>query len=87
MIITCASCLTKFNLDESRISSKGAKVRCSRCRHVFRISPTPEKEEGTFDYGDDHEDLTERQREAPAPLQIEEPSPEPEEKEKEKHAS
>jgi predicted Zn finger-like uncharacterized protein len=42
MIITCASCLTKFNLDDSRIPAKGAKVRCSRCRHVFYVAPRPE---------------------------------------------
>jgi len=42
MIITCASCLTKFNLDDSRIPAKGAKVRCSRCRHVFYVSPPVE---------------------------------------------
>ena len=39
MIVTCASCLTKFNLDDSKISSKGTKVRCSRCQHVFYIVP------------------------------------------------
>jgi hypothetical protein len=33
-------------LDESKIPAKGAKVRCSRCRHVFFIvPPTEEKEE------------------------------------------
>jgi predicted Zn finger-like uncharacterized protein len=42
MIITCASCLTKFNLDDSRIPAAGAKVRCSRCRHVFYVSPPAE---------------------------------------------
>ncbi|MGD0915762.1 MAG: zinc-ribbon domain-containing protein [Thermodesulfobacteriota bacterium] len=45
MIVTCASCLTKFNLDNSRIPSKGTKVRCSRCRHVFFIVPPPETRE------------------------------------------
>jgi len=45
MIVTCASCLTKFNLDESKIPAKGAKVRCSRCRHVFFIVPPTEKKE------------------------------------------
>ena len=42
MIITCASCLTKFNLDDSRIQTKGIKVRCSRCKHVFYVVPPPE---------------------------------------------
>ena len=46
MIITCASCLTKFNLDDSKISLKGAKVRCSRCQYVFFVtSPLDQKEE------------------------------------------
>jgi predicted Zn finger-like uncharacterized protein len=42
MIITCASCLTKFNLDDSRIQAKGIKVRCSRCKHIFYVVPPPE---------------------------------------------
>ena len=46
MIVTCASCLTKFNLDDSRVPPKGAKVRCSRCKHVFFVPPpAPQKEE------------------------------------------
>jgi len=52
MIITCASCLTKFNLDDSKISSKGANVRCSRCQHVFFIVPPPAtKKEVEEDFG------------------------------------
>jgi len=39
MIVTCASCLTKFKLDDSRIPAKGTKVRCSRCQHVFMVAP------------------------------------------------
>jgi len=45
MIITCASCLTKFNLDDSRIQAKGIKVRCSRCKHLFYVVPPPETKE------------------------------------------
>lgn len=45
MIITCTSCLTKYHLDDSRISPKGSKVRCSRCQHVFYIVPPPETKE------------------------------------------
>ena len=45
MIVTCASCLTKFSLDESKIPAKGAKVRCSRCQHVFFIVPPTESKE------------------------------------------
>jgi predicted Zn finger-like uncharacterized protein len=51
MIVTCASCLTKYELDDSRISEKGAKVRCSRCKHVFYVALPPEtKEEVTENF-------------------------------------
>lgn len=51
MIITCASCLTKYELNDSRISDKGAKVRCSRCKHVFYVVLPPEtKEEVTENF-------------------------------------
>ena len=42
MIVTCASCMTKFSLDESKIPAKGAKVRCSKCQHVFFVVPPTE---------------------------------------------
>lgn len=45
MIVTCASCLTKYHLDDSRVSEKGAKVRCSRCKHVFYVVLPPETKE------------------------------------------
>jgi predicted Zn finger-like uncharacterized protein len=61
MIVTCASCLTKYQLDDSRISEKGAKVRCSRCKHVFYVVLPPEtKEEVTENFesfAKYHEDL------------------------------
>ena len=41
MIVTCGSCLTKFRLDDSKISTKGTKVRCSRCQHTFLVMPPP----------------------------------------------
>lgn len=37
MIVECAECGTRFNLDESRLRGDSAKVRCSKCRHVFMI--------------------------------------------------
>jgi predicted Zn finger-like uncharacterized protein len=61
MIITCASCLTKFKLDDSRISQKGVKVRCSRCHHVFYVVPPPETREEVMEnfesFAKYHEDL------------------------------
>jgi len=63
MIITCASCLTKFNLDDSRISAEGVKVRCSRCKHVFFVVPPPETKEEIIEnfesFAKFHEDLME----------------------------
>jgi predicted Zn finger-like uncharacterized protein len=63
MIITCASCLTKFNLDDSRIPAKGIKVRCSRCKHVFYVVPPPETKEeaieGFESFAKYHEELME----------------------------
>ena len=61
MIITCASCLTKFNLDDARIPQKGVKVRCSRCQQVFYVVPPPETKkevmEGFESFAKYHEDL------------------------------
>ena len=63
MIITCASCLTKFNLDDSRIQGKGIKVRCSRCKHLFYVVPPPETKEeiieGAESFAKYHADLME----------------------------
>lgn len=51
MIVTCASCLTKFNLEDSKVPAHGAKVRCSRCKHVFFVPPpVPPKEEVVEDF-------------------------------------
>jgi predicted Zn finger-like uncharacterized protein len=45
MVVTCASCLTKFNLDDAKIPPHGVKVRCSRCKNVFYVVPPPETKE------------------------------------------
>ncbi|MDD2580515.1 MAG: DUF3426 domain-containing protein [Desulfuromonadaceae bacterium] len=37
MIIQCAKCQARFRLDDSRVTDKGVKVRCTRCKHVFRV--------------------------------------------------
>lgn len=41
MIVTCEQCSRRFHLDESRIPPSGSKVRCSRCKHVFKVFPPP----------------------------------------------
>jgi len=42
VIITCEQCQTQFQLDESRIPERGARVRCSRCEHAFFVKPVSE---------------------------------------------
>jgi hypothetical protein len=48
-------------LDDSRISAKGVKVRCSRCKHVFYVVPPPETKEEIIEdfqsFAKYHEDL------------------------------
>ena len=79
MIVTCASCLTKFNLEDSKIPARGAKVRCSRCKHVFYIPPpTAKKEEIVEDFESfarAHEELIEPGQKRAASV----PKPAPEE--------
>ncbi len=77
MIITCASCLTKFNLDDSRIQAKGIKVRCSRCKHTFYVVPPPETKEEIIENAESfakyHADLMEpgeRKEEAPSEPEV-----------------
>lgn len=37
MIIQCEQCRTKFKLDDERITERGVRVRCAKCRHVFTV--------------------------------------------------
>lgn len=39
MIIPCKSCQSTFRLNSSLIKSDGTRVRCSRCREVFKVYP------------------------------------------------
>ena len=50
MIIQCEKCKTKFRLDDSRVNDKGVKVRCTKCKHVFRVQKD-EQEAGFLDQG------------------------------------
>ncbi|MEF2231747.1 MAG: zinc-ribbon domain-containing protein, partial [Pseudodesulfovibrio sp.] len=46
MIVTCPNCQTKYNLPDAKVPPGGAKVKCSKCAHVFKAEPpsTPEEE-------------------------------------------
>ncbi len=37
MIVTCERCASQFQLDETKIPSKGVRLRCSRCEHSFFV--------------------------------------------------
>lgn len=45
MLIACPSCKTKFSFDEQKVGTEGVKLRCSKCRTIFRVvrkaSPPP----------------------------------------------
>ncbi len=38
MVIVCPECTTKFRINPERIPDSGAKVRCARCRTVFKAT-------------------------------------------------
>lgn len=45
MVIQCEKCQTRFKLNKDKIPVQGAKVRCAKCRHIFKVSrPQPELE-------------------------------------------
>ena len=37
MIVQCDQCNAKFRLDDSKVKDGGAKVRCSKCKHIFIV--------------------------------------------------
>jgi predicted Zn finger-like uncharacterized protein len=42
MIVECSHCQTKFNLPDDKIKPGGVKIRCTRCKNVFEVSPPSE---------------------------------------------
>ncbi len=38
MIITCEQCQAQFQLPDERLPQKGARVRCSKCKHAFFVA-------------------------------------------------
>ncbi|MFZ5475136.1 MAG: zinc-ribbon domain-containing protein [Myxococcota bacterium] len=37
MIVTCESCKSRYKLDDAKITGRGAKITCPRCKHVFVV--------------------------------------------------
>jgi predicted Zn finger-like uncharacterized protein len=49
MIVTCPQCQTRFRIPDDKVTAKGVKVRCTRCRHTFRVSRPAEPQESSED--------------------------------------
>ena len=45
MIVTCPNCETSYNLPDEKVPASGAKVKCSKCAHVFKVEPPASPEE------------------------------------------
>ena len=39
MIVECEICQTKYNIEDSKITPQGVRVRCSKCKQVFSVKP------------------------------------------------
>ncbi len=39
MIVECSHCNTKFNLPDDKVKPEGVKIRCTRCKNVFTVTP------------------------------------------------
>jgi predicted Zn finger-like uncharacterized protein len=70
MIVACQQCGTRFTLDESLIAGNIAKVRCSRCQHVFTVEPPGGSER--------LEEPADREEEKPEADDLTAPGPRPE---------
>jgi predicted Zn finger-like uncharacterized protein len=43
LIVSCESCKSRYKLDDSKVSGRGAKITCPKCKHVFVVySNAPE---------------------------------------------
>ncbi len=39
MIVTCDGCRTKYLLSDDKVPERGIRVRCPKCRYVWRLMP------------------------------------------------
>ncbi|NJL60346.1 MAG: hypothetical protein HC887_12655 [Desulfobacteraceae bacterium] len=39
MIVKCEKCQTAYNLKDDMIRPGGSNLRCSNCKHVFKVIP------------------------------------------------
>ncbi|HEY3308991.1 MAG TPA: DUF3426 domain-containing protein [Desulfuromonadaceae bacterium] len=64
MIIQCEQCQTKFKLDDAKVTDKGVKVRCAKCKHVFTVKKEQSEAEPGQDFGALLDDASSGQGEA-----------------------
>lgn len=38
MLIVCPSCKAKFSFDDTKVGAEGIKLRCSKCRAIFKVT-------------------------------------------------
>lgn len=41
MLIVCPGCKTRFSLDEGKVGAEGIKLRCNKCRAIFKVVRKP----------------------------------------------
>lgn len=52
MIVQCEACQTRFRLADEKVKPGGIRVRCSKCKEVFTVTPPkPEPVEEAVDFG------------------------------------
>ncbi len=37
MIVSCESCKSRYKLDDAKVTGRGAKITCPKCKHVFVV--------------------------------------------------
>jgi predicted Zn finger-like uncharacterized protein len=73
MIIECQTCHARFRLDESRITGRGARVKCRKCGESIVVlkdsspPPTPPGGDGFFDLGGAVRDTDAERPDSPPP--------------------
>lgn len=50
MIIQCDKCLSKFKLDDSKVTPQGVKVKCKKCSNIFVVYPEKPEEEFKIEF-------------------------------------
>lgn len=48
MVVTCDGCQTKYLLGDEKVPDKGIRVRCPKCRFVWRLNPS-EPQDSAFE--------------------------------------